>query len=358
MSTKMVAVEALTPGTVLGEAVLSASGKVLLAKDVVLTSRAISLLNMWAVNCVYICDEEEQEELQKTENTSGYTGSQSQSNMAAECTKFFQEYDQAVTTVSQSFDFIRSQKKVPVLQLKDAAFGIYSSILTSSVAFMYLLISDYKLADAVSRHSVMVAFIAGMIGRQLEMSEDEIKKLTLAGLLHDIGKLVYDPGKPANPKDHVVNGVMLLKDIKSFSPEVLLAVLQHHECIDGSGFPTGVGESKIHIFAKIIAVADIFHSQAYDGEYSNPFPVLDVLIKEMFGKLDPIVCHPFINRVRDSLMHNYILLNDGREAEVVFFHPNNSGFPVVKTKDGEFIDLAARSAIKVNHVLAPEYFPQ
>lgn len=358
MGTKMVTVKALTPGMTLGEAVLSPSGKVLLAKDVVLTPKMISLMNTWAVNYVYICAENEQESVRQATSTAKCAKPEVRSDIAAECLKFFQEYDTVVTTVAQSFDFIRSQKKVPVLRLKDAAFGIYSSILTSSMAFMYLLISDYKLADAISRHSVMVAFISGMIGRQLALSEEQIRKLTLAGLLHDIGKLVYNPEDLSKSQNHVVNGVMLLKDVNSFPAEVLLAVLQHHEYIDGSGFPLGIDESRIHIFAKIIAVADVFHSQAYAGEYANPFPILDVLLKEMFGKLDPGVCYPFINRVRDSLMHNYLLLNDGREVEIVFFHPNNSGFPVVKTKEGKFIDLAARVDIKVSHVLAPEYFPQ
>jgi len=121
--------------------------------------------------------------------------------------------------------------------------------------------------------------------------------------------------------------------------------------MDGSGYPSGVNGLKIHPYAKIIAVADMFHSKAYTTEYANPFPVLDVLANEMFGKLDPSVCHTFISRVRDSLLNNKMLLTDGQEAEIIYFHPNGSSLPVVRTADSQIIDLSERGGSLISRIV-------
>ena len=354
MVTKMIPVSELQPGNVLSDQVMTLTGKVLLGKEVTLSERTISLLTMWDISHVYIYGEEEETPLAPVAAPAA-TGVDA--DLVRNFMSFFADYDTVVAHASQSFDFVRNQKKIPVQELKDTSFGVYSSVLNSGPAVLeYLLISDYRLADAVSRHCVMVAFICGVIGRQMKLPEEDLKNLTLAALLHDVGKLVVSKDESGNgPEKHVITGGALLKDAGSIPTEVILSVLQHHECMDGSGFPRGTDGSKIHTFARIIAVANLFHTEAYSGEHSNPFPVLDVLSKEMFGKLDPAVCHPFIRQIRDALVNNTVILSDGRTAEVIFFHPNNSGYPIVRTEDNQIIDLSSDPSVKISRLSIPEY---
>lgn len=349
MAAKMVAVKDLKEGDILDSSVVNPAGKVLLSKDIKLSARAISLMRTWDISFVYIkTDENKALEETKTEVNQDLT---------AEFAKFFQEYDAAVTMASQAFDFVRSQKKVPVQYLKDTSFSIYSAILERGASILNnLVISDYNLADNVTRHCVMVAYISSMIARHMRMSEQEVEGVTLAALLHDIGKLVHSK-REENSKEHIINGAALIKEIKGLSPEILFGIIQHHEYMDGTGFPMGVRDNRIHPFARIIAVADLFHSEAYVGENSNPFPVLERLMKGQYTKFDPEVCHVFINKVRDSLLRSRVKLSDGSEGEIIYYHSLDSCLPIIRTDDNKIIDLGANNSVKISHIIAPEHLP-
>jgi putative nucleotidyltransferase with HDIG domain len=351
MAAKMVAVKDLKEGEILDSAVVSPAGKVLLSKDVKLSERAISLMRAWDISFVYIKTEQAEEA-----QTAQITSVENQ-DLSAEFIKFYQEYDAAVTMASQAFDFARSQKKVPVQYLKDTSFGIYSAILDRGASVLNnLMISDYNLADKITRHCVMVSYISSMIARHMHMSEEEVEGVTLAALLHDIGKLVQTKGDELG-KEHIINAAAMLKDIKGLSPEILFGIIQHHEFMDGTGFPMGVKDSRIHPYARIIAVADLFHSEAYIGENANPFPVLERLTKEQFTKFDTEVCQVFINKVRDSLLKSRVKLSDGSQAEVIYYHSLDSCLPIVRTAEDKIIDLGANTNIKISHIIAPEYVP-
>ncbi|SDE91814.1 HD-GYP domain-containing protein [Sporomusa acidovorans] len=358
MSTRMIAVKELVPGMAIGEPVLSANGKVLLGKDVVITPRTISLLTMWNVSHVFVNSENDTlpdtvtpEEAEETEETAS-----AENGLTDEFTDFFKEYDSLVTTAVQTFNFIRNTNQIPVQKLKETSFSIYSTVLSTGPAIMdYLLVSDYNLADKVTRHSVMVAFISSIIGRKLKLSDEKINILCLAGLLHDIGKLVIPKEADAEARNHVIHGAKLLQHVSVLPQEVLLTVLQHHERMDGSGFPLGTASDKIHPFARIIAVADLFHQQAYAGEEANPFPVLEYMSKDLVDKLDQSVCQPFIRYVRDCLVNSPVLLSDGQSGQVIFFNSNRLDKPIVKTHSGTIIDLATTKNIVIERLINQEY---
>ena len=352
ITTIMTAVKDLTPGLILSHAVITPDGKTLLGPGGIITSRAISLLGMWNINYVHIdADDSPQEFLDEVQFSSAPSA-----DISAECAKFFQEYNTILTSAANSFDFVRNQNKVPILELKDISFSVYSSILTTGPAIMdYLLISDHHLANEISRHNIMVAYICGLIGHEMKLSETELQTLTLGGLLHDIGKLVISKIDSPEPHSHVINGGQLLRNVKGIPEEVMLSVLQHHEYLDGTGVPMGTHGSKIHPYAKIIAIADIFHSGTYKDNQCNPFAALNILANDMFGKVDNIISQLFIQQIRASLLHSNVILSDGRQAEVFYFPPCNSNCPIVQTIDKQLLDLSASKDITIDRLCTPDY---
>lgn len=119
-------------------------------------------------------------------------------------------------------------------------------------------------------HQRRVARLAGAVGREMGFSEERIRFLTVAGMLHDVGKIcvpaeiLSKPGKLkqlefAMIKMHCQAGYDILKGIP-FSWPLADIVLQHHERLDGSGYPKGLKGSEIHIEAGILAVADVVES--------------------------------------------------------------------------------------------------
>ena len=341
---KKVAVKELAVGSILSEEVHSISGKILLGKDSVLTTRHISLLNTWDIRSVFIHVEGEESNKPLLETAPIV--------QSAEFLQFVQEYDAIVTNAAQSFNIIRKRRKIPISHLKDTAGSIYSSISKNNIGVMnYLLSSGPKLADFIPHHSVMVAYFAGIIARQMKWSEDDIAGVAFASLLHDIGNLTDDKIGDPRTQVSIAETGRLLREAKGLSKEVLLGIMQHRERSNGSGSPNGTTGSKIHPYAKIIAVADFFHNLTYRDEHANHFQILDVLTREMYGKFDPDVCQNLIDRVRDSLLFNKVILSSGQEAEVIFFNRGSYCLPIVKTSDDQIVDLSKCSDVAISRLL-------
>src|SRR5690242_21494548 len=157
-------------------------------------------------------------------------------------------------------------------------------------------------------HNLRVARLCVHIGRQMSMSAAELRVLARAGLMHDIGKLAIPQtvlGKDAPLSDaewrlmraHPEMGLTLLDRAGQSSREVL-AVLYHHERLDGSGYPYGLKAEAIPIEARIVAVADTYDALTSDRPYRKACSDLEarrVLSEEAKARLDAKAVHALFN---------------------------------------------------------------
>ena len=118
-------------------------------------------------------------------------------------------------------------------------------------------------------HSERVSRMAMRVGRVLEMSDRALRDLSLAGLLHDVGKVGTEPSADndaTNPaKMHPVVGSTILSRGRH-SAAVIHGVEQHHERFDGEGFPYGLHGEAIHLFGRILAIANAFDRMTRSSE--------------------------------------------------------------------------------------------
>jgi HD-GYP domain-containing protein (c-di-GMP phosphodiesterase class II) len=157
-----------------------------------------------------------------------------------------------------------------------------------------------KVKDREARaHNLRVARLCVHIGRQMSMSAAELRVLARAGLMHDIGKLgipdsVLGKHSPLDESEwslmrtHPEMGLNLLDRAGQSSREVL-AVLYHHERLDGSGYPYGLKAEAIPVEARIVAVADTFDALTSDRPYRRACTEAEarrVLIEEAKTHLD------------------------------------------------------------------------
>ena len=148
------------------------------------------------------------------------------------------------------------------------------------------LVTAMEIVDPNGRgHAQRVADYAVAIGTQLALPGDEIERLRLAAMLHDVGKLVVlAPGKPRpDPAEHVHAGERILTGIEGFE-QILPGVKYHHERADGSGYPYKLKNDDTPLMARIVIVANAFDDAvAHGGPEGAPLDP-QAVIKDMAGR--------------------------------------------------------------------------
>jgi len=229
------------------------------------------------------------------------------------------------------------------------------------VVSMLLLLNTKD--DYTYQHSVQVGMLSYYLASWLGYEDQEAVRIGQAGFLHDIGKCVItddilnkpsrlSPEEFEHIKQHPAEGHRIIND--SFGPGTLAATvaLQHHERIDGSGYPSGLTGEEIHPVAKIVAVADVYSAMISSRVYQKKRDLLYVL-KELyrmsFSELDPFTTHTFIKHMIPNFIGKRVELRSGEMGTIIMTHPSEFFRPLVQIDD-EFIDLAQERNYEVKQV--------
>lgn len=141
----------------------------------------------------------------------------------------------------------------------------------------------------VVKHSINVGILAGLLAIHLGLSKERLHQVLKAGLLHDIGKvfvspaILYKPGE-LSPEEvneiekHPGTGYRLLVERYSSSTTLGLGSLLHHERWNGSGYPYQLRGKEIHLYGRIIAVADVFDAMTSERVYRRGMSYISVLV--------------------------------------------------------------------------------
>lgn len=332
---------------IIGTDVLSARGKVMLSANTVLNELMLRRLGAWGYDSVIILEDDAVSDTVRSQRLS-------------ERVIFNAKYEQTVTLVRQAFDEIRYFKEVPLKQMQDLSDNALVSLAATPGVLGYLH-SLRNVDNYTFQHSVNVAIISGVLSRWLGNDGERQKDFVLAGLLHDVGKamvpleILNKPGpllvnEMEVMQRHSVFGYEMLRKAKVLADDVLAGVWQHHERLDGTGYPRGMAGEEITQCARIIAIADIYDAMTSDRVYRGsltPFVVIKTLFENMFDKLDAAMCTIFLNNLKDYFVGSIVKLNDGRLAEVIFMDWISWDRVTVKTTEGDYIQLGDRSNVEI-----------
>ncbi|MDD2401741.1 MAG: HD-GYP domain-containing protein [Clostridia bacterium] len=222
--------------------------------------------------------------------------------------------------------------------------------------------------DYTFQHTVKIGMLVMVLGGWLGLSETDLHRLILAGTLHDIGKsqiplsILNKPGlltaeEFETMKLHTIYGYELLDRSDEYDEEIKKGILQHHERLDGSGYPYHLKNKDIQYFARIIAVVDIYHAMTTTRIYrekKDPFNILNHLRQNISG-LDASIVFVFINNMVSMLQECQVVLNNGMIGDVIYVDKEFINAPLIKIVDStEVFDLRVRDDIEIVDVIYDE----
>lgn len=278
--------------------------------------------------------------------------------------KIQQDIEQASKQIESIFENIQQTGEIQIQEVEKRIIPLIKQ--ATEIPHLYHLFYELKSKDEYTYiHSISVGIIATKIGEWLDLTETELNELAMAATLHDIGKskipthILNKPGKLTEGefkkmKLHTIYGYDILKEIPHISNVILQVVLQHHEREDGGGYPFSLKGDEIHLFAKIVAIADVFHAMSSLRVYHDASPFYEVmksLHTDAFGKLDPQILLVFINKMMESLVGRQVLLSNGQLGKLVFINRYDPFRSLVQV-DKHILDLREHPDIHIEKVLS------
>lgn len=232
--------------------------------------------------------------------------------------------------VFSMFNEARMGKAVDVDNAQSMVEEIADSVMRNPGALIGLARLKTK-DDYTYMHSVAVCALMVALAKQLGLSEEEAREAGLAGLLHDIGKMMVaadilnKPGKLTDAefvsvKEHPAAGYKLLKDAKGISAVALDVCLHHHEKIDGSGYPNRLKGDEISLYARMGAVCDVYDAITSDRPYKQgwcPAESLRKMAEWSKGHFDEKIFQAFVKSIGIFPVGTLVRLESGRLAVVV-----------------------------------------
>ena len=264
------------------------------------------------------------------------------------------------TLIKNLFAKLKEKNAVSIADLRPITTNILEYAKKYSTNIIKLLNRSYKPDEYLYGHSLNVSILSVMIGIWLNIPKNSLSNLATAGILHDIGKLNI-PDKIINKKGHLTSDEFKIcknhalmsyetaKRISLLSSSVLQAILFHHERFDGSGYPTHLKEETIPLFARIIAVADVFDAITSNRCYTtkeSPLYALKQVYEESFSKLDPRICTTFIHNIAKFYEGQKVLLNNDKTASILKLNMNNYSKPII-CLDNDVIDLSNQNELSI-----------
>lgn len=271
-------------------------------------------------------------------------------------------YNDAVAGAEQLFERALEDGRIYEEDVKNSFQPLVQNFRAERDVVSLLLLLNTQ-DDYTYQHSVQVGLLSYYIARWIGWNEEDTVRAGNAGFLHDIGKckiseaILNKPNKLTDEefdqiKSHTKYGYDILQ--RSFNDRAIsLAALQHHERMDGSGYPLGLKKENIHPLAKVVAVADVYSAMISQRVYRDKRDLLLVL-KEMyemsFEKLDPDIVHTFIRRMLPNFIGKKVELTNGETGTIVLMNITDYFRPLIQVED-RFIDLSQQRKYEISNVI-------
>jgi HD-GYP domain-containing protein (c-di-GMP phosphodiesterase class II) len=358
-----VKVSQLQEGCILSEDVLGKSKKPLIPKGTILTPFSLTVLEKFLMEDVYVesvlANGEPFKPNEVIEN--------SRNEEKIEEEGIVSLYLKAVQHYKRVFQSWQSGIPVDIGEIRTIIIPLLDRLIESKRELFSLYRYTTK-EDYLYHHAISVGLLAGFLAKNLNYNKGDYYQIAIAGVLCDCGMSKIDQRiltknsaltatEYNEVKQHTVYGYKMVQKIAALQEGAKLAVLQHHERNNGSGYPFGIKEQQIHPYSKILAVADVYHAMISERLYRekrSPFKALEQLQEDSFGKLSMEIVRVLLDSLTTFNIGTKVKLSNGEMAEIVFIKPDSPTRPMVKSLEtNQFISLSEHRNIHIEEVVYP-----
>lgn len=213
--------------------------------------------------------------------------------------------------------------------------------------------------DKIIHHSLLCTMLASLIAIKLNYPKGDIIQIGVSAALCNAGYAKYHfktlTQLENNPdyKNHPMYSYRMVEKVQFLRDQMKIAILQHEERLDGSGYPLKLKATRITEYASILgASAYYFNKVLYSKESLNDFQTIEHLNKECFGKFHPSVIQALNNIVIKYQLGDRVLLSNGAVGQIVYLSPTEITRPIVKVENSEnVINLAKERKIYIQEIL-------
>ena len=337
---RLVPIEFAKPGNSLAKTIFDNDGRVLLREGVVLTEIFLVRIKRLQIHSVYISDEYSEiviEDIIKPELR------QNAIKAIKETFYSFEKYNLYSNNINFNEKKFAKEKHAYFESIGSIARDIIDEIISKKNVMINLV--DIKSMDNYTyQHSVNVAVLSLVLGVQLQLNQDELYTLCMGALIHDIGKvlipidIVLKPGPLTDEefetiKEHTTKGYDYLKGCLEISAPSRIVALQHHEKMNGCGYPDNIKNKSINRFARIVAIADVYDALTSDRPYRkamNPNDAVEYILSHGDTQFDYEMVKAFSKAVVPYPPGTLVKLSTGDIGVVTDILPNFALRPQVK----------------------------
>lgn len=306
-----VAIDSVQPGDIVARAIYDGRETPLVAAGSALSPYEIERLKSLGFQGVYVTGSE----------ASGAKDGQPISDGVREA---------AVNQLADAFSTLQNGGVLPVQPLRKSVDSMLDEVL--GVRTVLASLTSLRTHDNYTfEHSVNVAAVSLMLGAELGLDNERLRVLGLGALLHDVGKTSLSPTilrKPGgltdeeyrNVKEHPRLGFEIIRAYDDLDRAVARIAHEHHERVDGKGYPRRIRGPAIDPLAKIVSVADVYDALTADRVYRKGMPtvkVLNILSSDAGTAFEPDVVSALLKRVAPYPLGTVVRLNNGLTATVV-----------------------------------------
>jgi len=297
----------------------------------------------------------------------------SQQRALAVCERRFAD---SARQYKKTVELVHSSPKEAATQAGDMVAGFLRDMLTDGESSIRLL--SESAGDKSAMHPVNVTIVSLLLGKAMGMNADALQDLGMAAFLHDIGKVQlpervrwyeenFSTAEYKLYQDHVAQSVLLGKGME-LSRTALLAIAQHHELADGSGFPARIKVESMSAGARVLALVNRYDNYCNPSRIAaalTPHESLSLIFAQMKARFDTVALSAFIRMMGVYPPGSVVQLIDDRYAIVVSV---NSARPLkprillhepgVPKSEALIVDLEQMPFLGIRRSLKPSALPQ